>query len=55
MSETLTMPSLMMRTSIVSEESLARGTHNRLTDFGTVLIFNLFKVVSIFQNKKEFA
>ena len=41
MCEAVTMPSLMMITSIVSEESLARDTHtatatDRQTDFGLV-------------------
>ena len=40
MSETVTMPSLMMMTSIISEELLARDTHTDThTDFG--LVFGL--------------
>ena len=48
MSEAFTVPSLMMMTSIVSEESLARDTQTR-TDFGLVYL-KLFKVVSDFEN-----
>ena len=53
------MQSVMMMTSIVSEESLARDTHtqtgrhrqtDRQTDFGLVYL-NLFRVVSDFENK----
>ena len=52
----LPMPSLMMTTSIVSEESLAR-THrqadiHRPTDFRIVYLKLFFKVVSDFENKK---
>ena len=59
MSEARTMQSVMMMTSIVSEESLARDTHtqtgrhrqtDRQTDFGLVYL-NLFRVVSDFENK----
>ena len=49
MSEAVTMPSLMMLTSIVSEESLVRDTH---TDFGLVYL-KLFKVASKYLAKKK--
>ena len=63
MSESVTVPSLMMMTSIVSEESLARDTHTHTRTrththvhihAHTVAssILNFFKVVSEFENKK---
>ena len=58
MPEALTVPSVMMMTSIVSEESLARGTHthrhthtHRQTFASSFL--NCFKVVSDFENRKQ--
>ena len=50
MSEAVTMPSLMMMTSRVSEESLARNTHTHARTRARVL--NFFKVVSNFENNK---
>ena len=47
MSEAVSVPSLMMMTSTVSEESLARDTHTEThTDSGSVVYVKIYKVVS---------
>ena len=53
MSEAITMLSLMMMTSIVSKESLARETHrDRQTDRGLVHV-NVLKILRGFDNKNS--
>ena len=52
MSEVVTTPSLMMVTSLVSKESLARDTHTH-TDTYILSILNFLEDVSNFENKKE--
>ena len=54
MSEAVTKPSMMMMTSIVSGESLARDIHahrHRQTDFDIVNLKTFFKVVSGFEGR----
>ena len=45
------MPSLMMMTSTVSEESLVRDTHTHAHTYSLVYVIHFFKVLRDFENK----
>ena len=53
MSETVTMPSLMMMTLIVSEKSLVMDRHTDRHTHGLVYV-NVFKVISLRKQKETY-